>query len=302
MRWLLPVALWCGCSLIAQSQAQEAKAASNSAPPSKTSSASKPALTLSFEKPHTLTIHGDQLPGKSIAINYLEAYCRADSTDADWVTHTIIPHTVELLSISDDQTVVRLRDTLKDGVTVEHEVLATNDAVEFRLKAHNPGTKASEAQWAQACIRLADFTGFAATGSNLDDYLPKCFLFLDGKPQKLNEIQPWAKEARYIPGQVWGGPGVPKADLNPRPHSKLIPDNGLIGAWSADDSMIFATASEPWQELFQGVARCLHSDFRIGGLAPGETKMIRGKIYLVPNDMDKLMVRYRRDFPEHFKK
>ena len=42
-----------------------------------------------------------------------------------------------------------------------------------------------------------------------------------------------------------------------------------------------ATAWEPIQELFQGVIVCLHSDFRIGGLKPGESKKIHGKIYLM---------------------
>jgi hypothetical protein len=42
---------------------------------------------------------------------------------------------------------------------------------------------------------------------------------------------------------------------------------------------------------------CIHSDFRIGGLQPGETKTIHGKIYLMENDVAKLLERYRRDFP-----
>ncbi len=60
-----------------------------------------------------------------------------------------------------------------------------------------------------------------------------------------------------------------------------------------------ATAWEPYQELFQGVIVCIHSDFRIGGLEPGETKRIRGKIYLMKTDPEGLVARYRRDFPEH---
>jgi hypothetical protein len=62
--------------------------------------------------------------------------------------------------------------------------------------------------------------------------------------------------------------------------------------------MIFATAWEPYQELFQGVNVCLHSDFRIGGLKPGETKKVRGKIYFVPADVEALVKRYEKDFPE----
>ena len=63
--------------------------------------------------------------------------------------------------------------------------------------------------------------------------------------------------------------------------------------------MICASAWEPYQNFFQGVIRCLHSDFRIGGLAPGETKNIRGKIYVVPADVPALLNRYNNDFPEH---
>ncbi|MBL9127041.1 MAG: hypothetical protein JNL97_05315, partial [Verrucomicrobiales bacterium] len=35
------------------------------------------------------------------------------------------------------------------------------------------------------------------------------------------------------------------------------------------------------------------------GLLPGETRKIRGKIYVVRNDMAALVARYARDFPEH---
>jgi hypothetical protein len=69
---------------------------------------------------------------------------------------------------------------------------------------------------------------------------------------------------------------------------------------------------QPYQELFQGVIRCLvigrlvircvHADFRIGGLPPGETNDVREKIYIVPNDMARLRARYTRDFPEHVKR
>src|SRR4051794_12675701 len=109
----------------------------------------------------------------------------------------------------------------------------------------------------------------------------------------------WAKEALYTPGQVWCPAHVDRNDVNPRPLSPLVPSNGLIGCFSADGSKVLATAWEPYQELFQGVIVCLHSDFRIGGLAPGESKQIRGKIYIVPGDVDALVKRYEADFPEH---
>jgi hypothetical protein len=60
-----------------------------------------------------------------------------------------------------------------------------------------------------------------------------------------------------------------------------------------------AVAWQPYQELFLGVASCIHSDFRIGGLAAGEHKEIRGKLYIVAADVEALVERYARDFPEH---
>lgn len=253
---------------------------------------------------HWLVIRGASLPGGELRINYLEAYCRPGSTDADWVKHTVIPHENQLVSLSDDRKTMKLRDSLQDGVTVEHTIAAGQDEVSFELVAHNPTGTVSEAHWAQPCVRLGDFTGSAhgtdLSKGDIDDYLPKCFVFIDGKLARMPTAH-WATEARYTPGQVWCPKHVPRSDVNPRPLSKLVPSNGLIGCFSGDEQLIFATAWEPYQELFQGVARCLHSDFRIGGLAPGETKKIRGKIYLMANDVPALLHRYAEDFPEHHK-
>lgn len=257
-----------------------------------------PMLTLAREG-HWLIVRGPQLPGGEIRTNYLEAYCRAGSTDADWVQHTVITHTSEVLSLSADGKTLRLRDTLADGVIVEHTITAGDDAVDFQLTAGNPTEKISEAHWAQPCVRLSAFTGFdEKTAGSATDYLPQCFVFLEGKLTRLPTPE-WATQARYTPGQVWCPKNVPRTDVNPRPLSALVPSHGLIGCFSADGKFIYASAWEPYQELFQGVARCLHADFRLGGLMPGETKRIRGKMYLVPADPDALLARYLKDFPEH---
>ena len=239
-----------------------------------------------------LTISGPDLPGSEMRIHYLEAYCRAGSTDADWRTHTVVGHTTELIAANEDGTRIQLQCTLTDGVLVEHTISSTADEIDFQIVAHNPTDEISEAHWAQPCIRLDRFTG-----ADQNSYLAKSFVFLDGKLERM-PTRDWALEARYIPGQVWAPAGVPRTDVNPRPLSNLVPSNGLIGCFSADESMLFATAFEPYQELFQGVIVCLHSDFRIGGLKPDETREIRGKIYIVPNDVPALLERYAEDFPE----
>jgi hypothetical protein len=253
----------------------------------------RPGLTLVRSNQYLL-VRGPRLPG-DIQINYLEAYCRAGSTHADWGRHTVVPHTNTLVSQSADGRVLRLRDTLADGVTVDHTITAGMDEVDFRLLARNPGRTRSEAHWAQPCVRLSAFLGYdPKTAGSATDYLPHCFLFLDGQLTRM-PTRDWATEARYVPGQTWCPAHVPRTDVNPRPLSPHVPSNGLIGAFSRDGRMIFATAWEPYQELFQGVIRCLHSDFRLGGLQPGERKEIRGKIYLVTNDVAALLRRYERD-------
>lgn len=255
-------------------------------------------------KDNYLSIAGKDVPGGDVQVLYLEAYCRPGSTDRDW-GETVIGHKTELIwaEPADAPRVIRLRDTLRDGVTVEHAITARADEVDFRLAAHNPTAAASETHWAQPCIRLDKFTGTdPAKARDLHPpYIHKCFLFIDGKLTRL-PTEPWATRARYTPGQVYAAPGVDRNDVNPRPLSKLVPSSGLCGCFSADGKRVLAVAWEPYQEIFQGVITCLHSDFRIGGLAPGETKHIRGKIYITAADVDALVRRYGRDFPQQAKR
>ena len=252
-------------------------------------------LRLSWSE-EMLTIEGPEILGGALEIWYLEAFCRPGSTDRDWA-ETVIPHTTELIEAAPDGRMLHLRSTLDDGVVVDHRISAGLDVVSFDVEATNPTDRPSDAHWAQPCIRVDRFTGVEPR-RNSEDYLPHCFVILDNRPAFL-PTDPWAVDARYTPGQVFGAPEVPRADLNPRPLSPLTPSSGLIGCTSADGTKLLATAWEPYQELFQGVIVCLHSDFRIGGLEPGESKTIRGKLYLVENDFDALLERYRRDFPEH---
>jgi hypothetical protein len=258
-----------------------------------------PKLFLTWEK-NWLEIHGDHLPG-SMRVHYLEAYCRANSQTTDWGKHTVVGHETKMVSASHDGSRIELLCNLKDGVTVRHVITARDDEIDFRLTAHNPTNKLSEAHWAQPCVRVGVFTGTGADKTpDKYAYVKKSFIFLDGK-QAMMPTRDWALKARYIPGQVWTAPGVVRADVNPRPLHKDVPDNGLIGCYSVDDKMLFATAWEPYQELFQGVGRCLHSDFRLGGLKSGEKLQIKGKVYLVENDLKALLARYRKDFPEHLR-
>lgn len=250
-------------------------------------------LHISWQKDY-LTIEGGVLGDKSVRVHYLEAYCRPGSTNRKW-SETVIPHKARL--VRDDPSGHRLivEDTLADGVVVRHEITAGKDEVDFRLTAHNPTTHPSEAYWAQPCVRVGPFTGF--TDESGDAYLHKCFIFLNGKLSRMPTPH-WQNKGFVTPGQEWCPRGVNRDDVNPRPLNPDVPSNGLIGCFSADENSVLATAWDPYEELFQGVASCIHSDFRLGGLKPGETKNAHGKIYILPADIPALLARYRADFPE----
>jgi hypothetical protein len=252
------------------------------------------ALSLSWNR-EILTIRGAHLPGGAVEVLYIEAYCRPGSTKRDW-KQTVIPHKTELVEADPDGRRIRLRSRLEDGVVVDHDVRAGRDEVDFHVVATNPTGVESQAQWAQPCIRVDRYAGVKMERAS-EAYLPRCFLYVDGRPVRM-PTTPWAREAVYTPGQVWCPEGVSRDDVNPRPLSPIVPSNGLIGCVSADGRELLATAWEPYQELFQGVIVCLHSDFRIGGLKPGESRSMRGKIYLMSADLPGLLARYRRDFPE----
>jgi hypothetical protein len=242
-----------------------------------------------------LTISGDHLPGGSVRVHYLEAYCRDGSTDRAWEETTIGHHT-RLIDAPADGRSLKLECKVSDGVIVDHQITTqriddATDAVDFHLVATNPTDTASRAHWAQPCIRVDKFTGRTQQA-----YLSHCFVYVDGRLTRL-PTQPWSTKARYTPGQVYCPANVDRNDVNPRPLNSLVPSNGLIGCFSKDEKQILAVAWEPYQELFQGVGVCIHSDFRIGGLKPHETKRIRGMMYFTSAGPESLLKRYESEFP-----
>jgi hypothetical protein len=265
MRWILALLLLAGCA---------------TPTPRKT-----PLLQLAWEK-NMLAVTG-QFPGGRIDTLYLEAYCRSGARDRVW-KETVIPHSTEKLS-GDGQTIT-LRCKVQGGVEVTHKITAGRGEVDFQVEAVNKGTEYVDAQWVQPCVRVGAFTGCDQTS-----YVPRSFIFVNGKQTFLDHARR-TEEAIYKGGQLYIPAGIERKDCNPRPHSPDVPSNRLIGCVSANNEWIFATAWEPTQELFQGVILCLHNDFRLGGLSPGEKKRARGKMYIMENDVDMLLARYARDF------
>jgi len=236
-----------------------------------------------------LRIRGPNVPGDYVEIWYLEAFCKSGSTHRDW-NKTTIPHKTELVSAEPRK--IHLRTWVEPKVIFEHEITASNDEVDFRVTARNEGDAFTDVQWFQPCLRVDRFTGAKQT-----DYIEKSFIFTAHALRMLDKL-PRTEEAIYHGGQVYVPQGIPMEDVNPRPISSVQPANGLIGCFSQDGSKLLATAWDSTQELFQGVIVCLHNDPRVGGLKPGETKKLHGKLYILPNDPKSLLKRYRQDFGE----
>jgi hypothetical protein len=244
-------------------------------------------LSLSWTN-NLLTISGRTLSGGKLDVWYLEAFCRAGAAKQKW-DKTVIPHKTVLVSATPQH--LSFRTMIEPEVEVSHEVRAGEDEVEFRFEFRNHGTETAPIEWFQpACIRVDRFTGCGQS-----NYTARSFIFTEHGLTTLDKIRR-TEDALYRGGQVYVPAGINLNDTNPRPICRDQPTNGLIGCFSADGKMLLATASDRTHELFEGVYVCLHSDPHVGGLSPGETKTIHAKIYLLPNNVELLLKRYRKDF------
>jgi hypothetical protein len=247
------------------------------------------ALEISWAN-NLLTIRGPHLPGGTMDVWYLEAFCRSGAHTQVW-GKTTIPHKTTLLT-NENNRVLRFRTLVQTNVEVTHVVTVGADEIDFRFKFLNRGPEDVDVQWFQpACIRVEKFTGCVQ-----NNYTAKSFIFTERGLTTLADTRR-TEDALYRGGQVFIMPGVSTNDANPRPLSHDRPANGLIGCFSADGKQLLATASDTTHELFEGVYVCLHSDPRIGGLKAGETKTIHAKLYVLTNDVPALLRRYGRDFP-----
>lgn len=240
-----------------------------------------------------LSVSSLKLPSGKLDILYLEAFCRSGAHHQSW-DRTKIPHRTTLLSASADGKRLEFETTVADKLTVRHDILAERDSIRFSYTLKNSSREPFDVQWFQpACIRVAEFTG-----CDQKTYTGRSFVFTQRGFGRLDQLAR-TTNALYLGGQVYLPKNTKPGDANPRPICEDRITNGLIGCFSADGKQILATASSTTHELFEGVYVCLHSDPYIGGLAPGETKTVTSRLYLLPNDPELLLKRYRRDFAGH---
>lgn len=239
-----------------------------------------------------LTVSRPDLPGGPLKIWYLEAFLQPGANVRDW-GRSVYRHSTRLIEAAPDGHHLKFLTLVPPHLEVRHEIRAGEDELDLRFEIENKGAVASDAQWFQpACIRVDAFTG-----RDQQSFISRSFIFTAAGLKTLDQVRR-TTNALYRGGQVYVPAHVNRADANPRPVCLDQPVNGLIGCFSADNRWILATASDRTHELFEGVYVCLHSDPSIGGLKPGEIRRLRQKVYLVPNDPERLMERYRKDFPE----
>lgn len=237
-----------------------------------------------------LRISSPKLPSGKLEILYLEAFCRNGAHHQGW-DKTKIPHRTTLLQTAADGKRLEFETVVADKVQVRHEVWAERDSIRFSYTLKNFSPEAFDVQWFQpACIRVAEFSG-----GDQQTYTGKSFVFTERGLTPLDQLAR-TTNALYRGGQVYLPKNTKPENANPRPICENRITNGLIGCISADARQILATASSSTHELFEGVYVCLHSDPYIGGLAPGETKTVTSRLYLLPNNPDLLLKRYQRDF------
>lgn len=252
--------------------------------------ASRPAAPALSWTNNLLTFSHPDLPGGSLDIFYLEAFCLPGGHERRWDL-TRVPHATRLLRRASDGTSLAFQSTVGPHIVVDHTVRALRDGLEMHFTLVNRGKEPWAVHWFQpACVRVDRFTG-----ADQSHYTARSFVFTDRGLTWLAGARR-NEEALYRGGQVFLPPWIQATDANPRPISPDRVTQGIIGCVSKDDRWLLAIASDRTFELFEGVYVCLHSDPWIGGLQPGETRRIRQRLYLLPNQPDALLRRYQRDF------
>ena len=144
----------------------------------------------------------------------------------------------------------------------------------------------------------------------VDDFVSRCFVFLEGGLTRLNDTrrvpgtrrkiskanlpEPWIQEYfpiwRKHPGQIPGRRG----------YSLDRPVAPIIGCVSRDGRYLAAIAWPEARSLGQVWHDCLHPRPAIGESYDGRRNRIvsRGRIYFLPNDEAALRSAFRRDFPD----
>jgi cytohesin len=239
-----------------------------------------------------LTIRSESIPGL-----LLDVWCYEDKL-GDATRYEKQGGAVVLIHKLEEATVTTRFEPSQTGVDIEVHVTGPTAEVVRKVQRLNP------------CCQFARSAAFRSEGNYVDDFVARCFVFLDAgmtllkdtkripgtRPRtddKANYPKPWIQEYfpawRKHPGQIKGQRGY-------SPDRPVYP---IIGAVSRDGKYLAAIAWPETASLGQVWHHCIHPRPLIAESFDSKTGEIRscGKIYLMENDEEKLLARFKEDFP-----
>jgi hypothetical protein len=194
-------------------------------------------------------------------------------------------------SVSDDQ---RSAHVVGEGLEIALRVV--DDGVELELTVENRGT----ADWGEHAALIACFNPGPVERRTLEmgHHLKTYMLGADGLERVPDRAMHFnarlragllqlAPDARFAFSERW-----PTSERDS--HAGLLARESRSGGWTsavAWADWLGVQAHNPWL--------CMHVATRVGPLARGATRTVRGKLYLFPGDRAEGLRRYRRDFAAH---
>jgi hypothetical protein len=214
------------------------------------------------------------------------------------VSHEKDGNTMVLVHQSGEAKVTTRFEPCSDGVDIRVTVTGPNAEAVRGVRSLNP------------CCMFNRSPSFQGTGDYVDDFVARCFVFLDSGMTLLKDTKrlpgtlpkddarakgpkPWIQE--YYP--AWRKHPGQKEEL--RATSTDRPVYPIIGVVSCDGEHLAAIAWPETSKLGQVWHHCFHPRPVVGesfNPATGEIKS-HGRVYFLENDPKKLISRFKEDFP-----
>ena len=239
-----------------------------------------------------VTIRMEKIPGLVV-----DLWCYEDEL-GEPISHEKQGGAVVLLHQRGEAKVTTRFEPCPGGVDIRVKVTGSSADAVRQVRGLNP------------CCQVARSPAFRSTGDYVDDFVARCFVFLDsgmtllkdtkripgtrpGRDDRANRPKPWIQDYypawRRHPGQTQGQRG----------RSTDRPVYPIIGVVSGDGRHLAAIAWPETAQLGQVWHHCIHPRPQIGdsfNALTGETES-RAKVYLMENDGRKLLASFKEDFP-----
>lgn len=190
---------------------------------------------------------------------------------------------------------IRYQASTAEGVEFAGRVRPYQDEVYMDFRVTNNTDRELRHVGAQMCLTLSKCSEFSEKNT-----VETTYTWIDGKYTSLSETTPTPAEMGRAPWLIMLNQGLPEVRRRSHPDGWWVidqrADHPVIARQSSDGTHLAAT----WWEGAPGLMTnttipCMHSRMPRKSLAPGETGVWHGKIYLMQNRPEELLQRYRGD-------